>query len=855
LSAAGATRADAQSLPSPWVGTDIGAPLLTGSGSVSSGTFTLVGSGSDIGGSSDQFFFVYQPVQGDTEIVARVASLEGPNDWSKAGVMIRASLTGNSQNVLVTASVGKGWMFTRRLSVGASTLSNRPMLPGVAPGWVRLVREGNLFSGYYSVDGSSWTLLGSDTISMGSTVYVGLAVTSRHARRTAKATYSNVTVGAPTGDNRSPSVSISSPSNGATFTAPPSIAIAAAASDSDGTVTRVDFFRDGTLIGSDTNSPFGTTWSSPPPGDHLLTAVATDNGGGTATSAPVVVSVTGSTNQPPSVSLTSPANAATFSAPANITLAATASDADGTISRVDFFQGSTLVGSDTTSPYSATWSSVPAGSYSLTAVATDNAGATRTSAAAGVTVTSSSSTLPAPWLHRDVGNPTLAGQASLVNGIFTVTGAGIDIWGTTDQFHFVYQQVQGDTEIIARVASFQGPHSWSKAGVMVRGDLTGSAPHASMLATVGSDYAFQYRTTAGGDSSHTAGSAGTAPGWVRLVRTGSLFTAYHSTDGGSWSTIGSVTISMATTVYVGLAVTSHDASASATSTFGDVVVRTPSGNQAPSVSLTSPSSGATFTAPANITLAATASDSDGTVSKVDFYRGSTLIGSDTTSPYSVTWSSVPAGGYTLTAVATDNGGATRTSASVSITVNTTNQLPSVSITAPVNGATFVAPASVGIAASASDPDGSVAGVDFYAGTALIGTDTTNPFGATWSNVAAGTYSLTAIARDDRGASRTSASVTITVAAGLQTFLAFAPSADHATLVTSYSVALRRSTDSVTATPVATRDLGKPAVVNGEISVDISTLVNPLPAGSYYAVVTAIGSGGSSSSSPSPTFTK
>jgi hypothetical protein len=60
---------------------------------------------------------------------------------------------------------------------------------------------------------------------------------------------------------------------------------------------------------------------------------------------------------------------------------------------------------------------------------------------------------------------------------------------------------------------------------------------------------------------------------------------------------------------------------------------------------------------------------------------------------------------------------------------------------------------------------------------------------------------------------------------------------------------------VTATPIATRDLGKPAVVNNEISVDITTLVSPLAAGSYYAVVTAIGPGGSTASAPSPSFTK
>ena len=94
-------------------------------------------------------------------------------------------------------------------------------------------------------------------------------------------------------------------------------------------------------------------------------------------------------------------------------------------------------------------------------------------------------------------------------------------------------------------------------------------------------------------------------------------------------------------------------------------------NHPPTVSITSPANGATFSAPANITINAAASDSDGTVSKVDFYQGSALLGTDTTSPYSFTWNSVPDGNYILTAEATDDDGAVTTSSAVSISVSTT----------------------------------------------------------------------------------------------------------------------------------------------------------------------------------------
>jgi hypothetical protein len=97
-------------------------------------------------------------------------------------------------------------------------------------------------------------------------------------------------------------------------------------------------------------------------------------------------------------------------------------------------------------------------------------------------------------------------------------------------------------------------------------------------------------------------------------------------------------------------------------------------NTLPTVSITSPANGATFTAPASITINATASDSDGTVSKVDFYRSATLLGTDTVSPYSYPWSSVAAGSYILTAKVTDNDGATTTSTAVNITVTSGSSL-------------------------------------------------------------------------------------------------------------------------------------------------------------------------------------
>lgn len=192
----------------------------------------------------------------------------------------------------------------------------------------------------------------------------------------------------------------------------------------------------------------------------------------------------------------------------------------------------------------------------------------------------------------------------------------------------------------------------------------------------------------------------------------------------------------------------------------------PCGNNAsPTATITSPANNAVFNAPASITINATASDSDGTISKVDFYNGSTLLGTDTSSPYSFTWTNVAAGSYVLTTRATDNGNATGTSSIVNITVNNvSNPAPTTSITSPANGATFTAPASITITANASD-NGSVTKVDFYNGSTLLGTDTSSPYTFTWSNVAAGSYSLTSVATDNQGATGTSPVASITVNGG------------------------------------------------------------------------------------------
>jgi Bacterial Ig domain/PLD-like domain len=381
----------------------------------------------------------------------------------------------------------------------------------------------------------------------------------------------------------------------------------------------------------------------------------------------------GGANVLPTVSVTSPASGATFTAPASVTLTASAGDSDGTVAKVAFFAGSTLIGTDTTAPYSVTWNAQTVGSYSLTAVATDNAGGSTTSSAVPVTV-GGASNLPSGWSHGDIGATGTAGNAAFAAGTFTVSGAGADVWGTADALHFAYQTLAGDGTIVARVTSIQNVNAWTKAGVMIRNSTSPSAAQGFMLvaASAAKGVPYQRRRLDGDVSVSTSGSQSTAPRWVKLARAGNVITGYESPDGVTWTTVASDTFTMGATVLVGLGVSSHVTGSNASATFDNVSVTAAGGppppNAPPTVTLTSPAGGATFTAGATIALAASASDSDGTVAKVDFYAGTTLLGTSTTAPYSLSWTSVPAGSYTLTAVATDNGGATTTSPAVAVSV-------------------------------------------------------------------------------------------------------------------------------------------------------------------------------------------
>jgi hypothetical protein len=374
-------------------------------------------------------------------------------------------------------------------------------------------------------------------------------------------------------------------------------------------------------------------------------------------------------NQLPTCALSSPTNGAVFISPANIPLAATASDSDGTIANVVFYVGGTTnLGYDTNSPYSLTWTNVLHGVYSLTASATDNLGGVTNSAPVIITVSN-----PPPSVS--LSSPT-NNQFYFAPAIITISASASDTNGSISKVDFYV----GTTNLIGTDTSSPYTMSWTNL-------ITGNYP----------------------------------------------LTAVATDNEGASSTSSVVNI---------------------------IVSNTP-----PTISIVSPTNNALFQSPGIISLAVNANDANGFVAKVGYYYGGTnLIGESTASPFSLIWTNVASGTNSVTAKATDDGGATTISSAITVIINAQ---PTISITNPVNGATFNAQANVAINAIAADSDGSISKVDFYYGiNNLIGSDTSAPYTFTLTNAPSGTYPLTARVSDNRGGVTISTPVTISVGTNL-----------------------------------------------------------------------------------------
>ncbi len=492
--------------------------------------------------------------------------------------------------------------------------------------------------------------------------------------------------------SQAPTVALTAPTAGATFDALASVTLTADAQDSDGTISLVEFFDGAVKIGEDSSSPYSITWSGVITGNYSLTARATDNSSSATTSTAVSISVTNADNVSPSVALTTPANNTTIAAGSSVNLTASASDTDGNVAKIEFFQGATKLGEDLTAPYTFTWSNVIAGNYALTAVATDNDGGTSTSSAVSLTSDASlwaysenfdsmstGTSPPAGWSFYGVfggGNSTFTDSIP----ISTASGGTLNNTLTASTTFATSSNTAGFNFLVPSTTTDRALGTAPTTGQFLALQLSLTNPTGAPLNALRMGYDI-HRFTA-------PASANELPGYALFysLDNGSTWTnvpAFTPTIANVPNTIGvtnipSTTFALSSPWAAGATLLFRwlDDNAVATSPdqihgLDNVSITVPIG-QPPLASLTAPTTGSVAYLGDTINLTATASDPDGSITKVEFYQGNTKLGEDLNGPdYTYDWSGFTTGAYSLTARSTDNDGNITTSTAANINIYAT----------------------------------------------------------------------------------------------------------------------------------------------------------------------------------------
>jgi uncharacterized repeat protein (TIGR03806 family) len=509
-------------------------------------------------------------------------------------------------------------------------------------------------------------------------------------------------------------------------------------------------------------------------------AVTAHNDGTLATATFDNVSISGAAPPPPDTTAPSvPQNlAANATSTTSVALTWSASsDAGGSgVAGYRVFRngGSTPIGTVTSTSYTDSTAS-PNTSYSYTVAAYDVAGNQSLPSAAAKATTPATPPPPSSvtLTGADIGAVGAAGSFTTAGtGAFTVRGSGADVWGTSDEFFFAHSVLNGDGEITARLASVTATNAWTKAGVMLRETLAGNARYAFMLVTPSNGIALQYRTVVGGSAAPDGvGVAGAAPHWVRVRREGSLIRGFMSPDGVNWTQRATVTLTgLSSSVYVGLAVTSHQDGTLATAQFQNTSISgtgsTPD-TTAPSVPQNPV---ATASSSTSITVGWSASTDTGGSGLAGYrvFRNSTQVGGTITTTQFNDTGLTPATAYNYTVRAVDNAGNV---SAASATASATTSADATAPTAPGNlRQTAVTSTSASLAWNAStDTGGSgLAGYRVFRNGTQTGAQTTG-LTFTDSGLTAGTtYSYVVRAVDNAGnlsANSNSLSVTTTSTGG------------------------------------------------------------------------------------------
>jgi hypothetical protein len=563
--------------------------------------------------------------------------------------------------------------------------------------------------------------------------------------------------------NEKPTVDITSPTFSDTFTSPGPVTVTANASDTDGTISRVDFTASSSgtngviFTGSDSTPPYSVTINNVPAGTLTINAVAIDNLGRPSPSDFVHVQV--NCGSSPTVRLTSPADGTTTRAGYDLTVTAeTTAGCGSSISYVDFFSGSERIGRRSAAPYTIEWRSNVPGTFTLTAQAVDVSGGSSTSSPVTVTFTEANPRIYGRVTRAGSGvsgvTMTLSGARSATtftdaNGNYSFTDLNLSPFGsytvTPSKVGYLFNPA-------SKSIGFLGFYDYkvdftATQQTPVTADLTSpccygisyTAPaniqiQATASSTAGQIAKVDFYANQGSGGTIHIGTDTTAPysfAWNNVQVPDYYFLYVVATDaGGATGQSGYQQVQVtapSTTIQISGQVRRTDGLP-----FENVLVTMNNGTQ-------------NFTAYTNI---------NGYYGFFNLPSG----GNYTVTP-PPTYTFTPTS-YTFTNLTTDE-------IDTNFTTTQSNTAPSATMTSPAGGATFTMPTDIIVSATASDND-RVTSVAFRAmregdaQTVFIGTDTSPPYTIVWGVTAPGTYNIYAVAQDNGGLTSSSAPVTVTV---------------------------------------------------------------------------------------------
>lgn len=557
--------------PTNWTCQDIGKPTPTGSETVTNGTWTVKSSGTGIKGTSDQFRLLSQNVNGDLQISADLVSLQTSATTTQMGITVRQNNDPGSPNYSVFFNKGgKITVQYRSAFSGSTTTLYSSTTSSTLPLYLAIQRHGDQFQAAYSNDNTTYTLFPgvTTTFAMPYTVMAGLA-SSSGTTTTTTTTYDTVAA---------------SSALNTTFLMPSSA------------------------------SPCATGWSCQDIGNPLLVGdQSLNNGNWTLQGAGTDINkyvdqfhfvwqswknnialstgITSQTNTSPGAKAGLMLRQDTDSSA--IYYAALATPGQGVSIQYRPYEGgntiirTTLTGqtypylmitrygntfSTYTSMDGSNWNYALGSSVTFNMSATFLAGlavtsqATTTMGSATFNNTTSGANPPAPplcptgWQCADIGNATPTGEEYYNNNTWTVLAGGNDIWNTSDQFRYDWQVLAGDGSVSAHVISQTNSSDYAKAGVMLRQSSDPSDAYYALLVTPAHGLLVQYRTSYGANAVNGPALSGAVPTYVMVSRSGSMFSAFTSTDGTTWTYVAgsSISINITGSIQAGLATTSHN---------------------------------------------------------------------------------------------------------------------------------------------------------------------------------------------------------------------------------------------------------------------------------------------------------